>query len=87
MKPLPLQAGGPPVLSASLSPRSIRRAARWADGLCGFSFGPSVLEVAGSFQVARDAWEQADALSVFGLVEPLKEIPRLLRLRREQLPT
>ena len=29
-----------------------------------------------------DTWEQAEALSVFGLVEPLKEIPRLLRLRR-----
>ncbi len=28
------------------------------------------------------AWEAADALAVFGLIEPLKEIPRLLRLRR-----
>lgn len=28
------------------------------------------------------AWEQADALAVMGLIEPLKEIPRLLRLRR-----
>jgi len=27
-------------------------------------------------------WEHADALAVFGLIEPLKEIPRLLRLRR-----
>lgn len=29
-----------------------------------------------------EAWEAADALSVMGLVEPLREIPRLLRLRR-----
>ncbi len=29
-----------------------------------------------------DQWENADALAVFGLVEPLKEIPRLLKLRR-----
>jgi len=29
-----------------------------------------------------DAWEDAQALSVMGLVEPLMEIPRLLRLRR-----
>jgi lipid-A-disaccharide synthase len=29
-----------------------------------------------------DAWEQADALAVMGLIEPLREIPRLLRLRR-----
>lgn len=28
------------------------------------------------------AWEESEALSVMGLVEPLREIPRLLRLRR-----
>jgi lipid-A-disaccharide synthase len=28
------------------------------------------------------AWEDAEALAVMGLIEPLKEIPRLLRLRR-----
>ncbi len=27
-------------------------------------------------------WEDAEALAVFGLIEPLKEIPRLLKLRR-----
>lgn len=27
-------------------------------------------------------WEDADALAVMGLIEPLKEVPRLLRLRR-----
>jgi lipid-A-disaccharide synthase len=30
-----------------------------------------------------EAWEESDALAVMGLVEPLREIPRLLRLRRE----
>jgi lipid-A-disaccharide synthase len=29
-----------------------------------------------------DQWEDAESLAVFGLVEPLLEIPRLLRLRR-----
>lgn len=29
-----------------------------------------------------DAWAEADTLAVFGLIEPLAEIPRLLRLRR-----
>ena len=29
-----------------------------------------------------DAWESSEALAVIGLVEPLREIPRLLRLRR-----
>lgn len=40
--------------------------------------------VAGPAMVAAgcEAWEDADALAVFGLIEPLTEIPRLLRLRR-----
>ena len=29
-----------------------------------------------------DAWESSEALAVMGLIEPLREIPRLLRLRR-----
>ena len=29
-----------------------------------------------------DTWESCEALAVMGLIEPLKEIPRLLRLRR-----
>lgn len=29
-----------------------------------------------------EQWEEADALAVFGLIEPLAHIPRLLRLRR-----
>jgi lipid-A-disaccharide synthase len=29
-----------------------------------------------------DAWESAEALAVMGLMEPLRESPRLLRLRR-----
>jgi alkanesulfonate monooxygenase SsuD/methylene tetrahydromethanopterin reductase-like flavin-dependent oxidoreductase (luciferase family) len=57
--PLPAQPGGPEVLAGSLVPGSIRRAARWADGLCGFSFGPAADEVAAAFQVARDAWREA----------------------------
>ena len=33
-------------------------------------------------QAGAEAWEDAESLAVMGLVEPLKEIPRLLRLRR-----
>ncbi len=40
--------------------------------------------VAGPLMLAAgcERWEDAEALAVMGLVEPLKEIPRLIRLRR-----
>lgn len=59
VEPLPVQAGGPEILAGSIFPKSIRRAARWADGLKGFSFGPSPEEVGAGFALARDAWAEA----------------------------
>jgi len=56
VEPAPVQAGGPPVLAGSLYPQSIRRAAHWADGICGFSFSTSEAEVRGAFDLARGAW-------------------------------
>jgi alkanesulfonate monooxygenase SsuD/methylene tetrahydromethanopterin reductase-like flavin-dependent oxidoreductase (luciferase family) len=58
VEPLPLQAGGPELLAGSMFPRSIRRAARWADGICGFSFGPHEQEIANQFELARSAWKE-----------------------------
>lgn len=60
VEPLPLQAGGPPLWAGALAPDSIRRAARWADGVCGFSFGPAAEEVAFAWETARAAWREAD---------------------------
>lgn len=48
----------PPVLIGALNHASIRRAARWADGLCGFSFGPDGAEMGAAFEVARSAWRE-----------------------------
>lgn len=59
LEPAPLQPGGPPVLAGSIFPGSIKRAARWADGISGFSFGPSKDEVGQCFDTARDAWQAA----------------------------
>ena len=41
--------------------------------------------VAGPLMVAAgcEQWEPADSLAVMGLIEPLRHIPRLLRLRRD----
>jgi len=59
VEPLPVQPGGPELLAGALAPDSIRRAARWADGICGFSFGPSAEEVGCAYDIARQAWQAA----------------------------
>lgn len=56
--PAPVQEGGPKLLAGSLMVESIRAASRWADGLCGFSFGPSPAEMELQFNAARSAWEE-----------------------------
>lgn len=58
VEPFPIQTGGPEILAGALFPRSIRRAARWADGLTGFSFGPSAPEIERAFETARSAWRE-----------------------------
>jgi alkanesulfonate monooxygenase SsuD/methylene tetrahydromethanopterin reductase-like flavin-dependent oxidoreductase (luciferase family) len=59
VEPLPVQKDGPEIWAGSLSSRAIRRAAAFADGICGFSFGPSGDEVARAFAAAREAWRDA----------------------------
>lgn len=59
VEPFPVQSGGPPILVGALAANSIRRAAAWADGIYGFSFGPSAQEVELSFETARAAWRDA----------------------------
>jgi alkanesulfonate monooxygenase SsuD/methylene tetrahydromethanopterin reductase-like flavin-dependent oxidoreductase (luciferase family) len=60
VEPRPRQEGGPPILVASLSDKSIRHASRWADGIAGFSFGPSPDDVNRCFETARQAWQRSD---------------------------
>jgi len=59
VEPFPVQPGGPELLAGALVPDSIRRAARWADGICGFSFGPSAEEIGFAYKTARQAWREA----------------------------
>jgi alkanesulfonate monooxygenase SsuD/methylene tetrahydromethanopterin reductase-like flavin-dependent oxidoreductase (luciferase family) len=58
--PAPVQEGGPKLLAGSLMVESIRAASRWADGLCGFSFGPSPAEMELQFEAARRAWKDRE---------------------------
>lgn len=60
VEPAPLRPGGPEILAGSLAPSAIRRAARWADGICGFSFTLEPNEVGVQFETARAAWREAD---------------------------
>jgi alkanesulfonate monooxygenase SsuD/methylene tetrahydromethanopterin reductase-like flavin-dependent oxidoreductase (luciferase family) len=63
VEPAPIQPGGPEILAGSLLPRSVRRAASFADGLCDFSFGPSKEEIGNRYELARRAWKEAGRAS------------------------
>lgn len=55
--PAPVQEGGPKLLAGSLMVESIEVASKWADGLCGFSFGPARPEMELQFEAARRSWK------------------------------
>ncbi|MGW5382105.1 LLM class flavin-dependent oxidoreductase [Nocardia sp. NPDC003963] len=54
-----VQPGGPPVLAGALGPKSLARAARWADGVVAFSVGGVPAEIEWSATAARRAWSEA----------------------------
>ena len=55
--PEPHRPGGPPLWASAMGPRSMARAARWADGVTGFSIGADPDEIARVNRMALDAWE------------------------------
>jgi len=57
--PAPAQPGGPPLLSGAQGPKAIEAAARWADGVSGWSFGPDPKEIEQYFALVRRAWREA----------------------------
>jgi alkanesulfonate monooxygenase SsuD/methylene tetrahydromethanopterin reductase-like flavin-dependent oxidoreductase (luciferase family) len=74
------QASGPEILAGALGPRSMARAARWADGVSGFSLSGRSAEVAGTNQRATQAWAVAGRSAprlvngtffVLGVADPL----------------
>lgn len=54
-----VQPGGPPVLAGAMGPKSLARAAKWADGVVGFSVGGVPGEMSASADAARRAWAEA----------------------------
>ncbi len=57
--PTPVQAGGPPILCSGMGPKSLKRAAQWADGISGFSLGGDADESSRQFRIAEQAWLDA----------------------------
>ncbi|MFI5040947.1 MAG: LLM class flavin-dependent oxidoreductase [Acidimicrobiales bacterium] len=57
--PRPVHAGGPPVLCSSMGPKSLSRAARWAEGLVGFTVSGDPGELMGTAERVKEAWVEA----------------------------
>lgn len=57
--PPPHQPGGPELLVGTLGHKTVRHAARWADGVAGMTLDAGVAGTATLFDVARDAWAEA----------------------------
>jgi alkanesulfonate monooxygenase SsuD/methylene tetrahydromethanopterin reductase-like flavin-dependent oxidoreductase (luciferase family) len=57
--PAPQQPGGPPLLVAAASAKPLARAARWADGVLGFDFGPDPAAAAKLVRETGAAWRDA----------------------------
>ncbi len=61
--PEPAQPAGPPILTASMGPKSLARSALWADGLAGWDLGPDPAGVDATFRRVEDAWAAAGRTS------------------------
>lgn len=75
--PAPVQPGGPPVYASALGPKSMARAARWADGNMGFTLSPDTDDHEAVFDATRAEWTAAGrdtgpriSTSFFYSVEP-----------------
>lgn len=58
--PATVQPGGPRILCSGMGPKSLARAAKWADGVSGFSLGADAAETDRLFNSVRDAWDAAE---------------------------
>lgn len=57
--PSPVQKGGPPLHVGTIGPKTVRRAAAWADGMAGTTLDLDVAKQNELFDVARTAWAEA----------------------------
>ena len=57
--PACVQPGGPIILAGAMGPKAMRRAARWADGISGFSIAGDAEEIAAAGALADRCWAEA----------------------------
>lgn len=57
--PEPVQPGGPEILAGAMGPKALARAARWADGISGFSLSGHRAEIQSANRRAEAAWADA----------------------------
>lgn len=57
--PPPVQAGGPDLLVGTMGPKTVRSAAKWADGVAGTTLDLDVAAQNSLFDVARSSWASA----------------------------
>ncbi len=53
-----VQDGGPPILAGAMGPKALARAAKWADGVSGFTINASGSDMVAAASAARDAWAE-----------------------------
>jgi alkanesulfonate monooxygenase SsuD/methylene tetrahydromethanopterin reductase-like flavin-dependent oxidoreductase (luciferase family) len=56
--PVPVQRGGPPILTGSMGPKAIARASHWADGIYAWSGNGQKAEIARILDLADESWEE-----------------------------
>jgi len=57
--PSPVQKGGPDLLVGTMGPKTVRSAAKWADGLAGTTLDLDVDKVSALYEIARRSWADA----------------------------
>lgn len=62
--PAPVQPGGPRILAGAMGPKAMRRAAKWADGISGFSIAGDAAEIRNANALADQCWAEEGRDSV-----------------------
>ena len=57
--PMPVQKGGPPILTGSMGPKAIARASHWAQGIYAWSGNGQKAEIARILDLADASWREA----------------------------